>query len=943
MASIATITAIGNLFTANGVTAGNQDTPTVTETGNNSFYVTYLDHGVNNDPSGIIQQTAFDSNGVRSTLLKDHTIGTAGLLAPNSGRYKPRGAPDTGQSMLTWFAPVGPQIYVVMAEVFNPDGTVATPAFQVSAPSAKIDTALKAAFSVATNGNVMITWTLQGNADSSGRAAVAQIFDPSLNPVGSQFQVNTTTLHDQRRPRPIGLPDGNFEVFFASADTTSSSYNIRARIFDPTGGPVSVNGSSSDFIINTTASTRTTQPSYQRAGLGNGQSVVTWESTDPADTSGVVIRYRLLDQHGMPIGTDQVVNTNDIQVTSPSVRSLADGRAIFVWEGKDASSLAHFYGRIMNADGSWAQDSETTLTPGSVETSLVPFDVASLLDGRFAITWQGDNTSDGDGKGIKAQIFVPTVSGDVVVTAAAGTTVTGGAGTNWITGDPTSATTLVGGTGTNHLFGGNADDTLVAGTGTGTNTLIGGGGSNTFVLGDTANIKNAVIAGGTTTAAGSATFDAVNTLELTPTTNVSYDFTTATITDVNAITFNGTKIPNDPALVFASSQFGVGLLAIDTLFTFDLNIDSVTINDATPENATTIDTSHFRFASLDATKDTFTIDAHTATASVTEIGLSAAIDTTFLGGSGDDTFTGGAGSDTFDGGAGVDTVVYHGNRSQYTIQGTTSAFTVTDGVSNRDASDSLRNIEYVRFADGTVSVPDLFNKPSERVDNPNDLTYAGTAFGATHFIDLLNLEASYDDLSTAFGTDQTSMESWYATYQPTEQRPTTFDGLQYIASYSDLISAFGSLGSLKAIEDAGATHNITYGKTEGRKTTFNGLDYIDSYDDLISTFGSNSDSGALHYIQYGSKEGRSITFDGLEYIASYSDLIHAFGTDEQAGAAHFATYGVTEHRSRASFNAVQYIANYGDLRTAFGSDQHSAITHFITYGLTEGRTDRPLT
>jgi hypothetical protein len=114
-----------------------------------------------------------------------------------------------------------------------------------------------------------------------------------------------------------------------------------------------------------------------------------------------------------------------------------------------------------------------------------------------------------------------------------------------------------------------------------------------------------VIAGGTTTAAGSATQGAVNTLLLTPTTNVSYDFSTATITDVNAITFNGTKIPNDPALVFKSNQFGLGLMATDTLFTFDQNQDSVTINDATPEKATTIDTSHFRFASVDPTKRHF--------------------------------------------------------------------------------------------------------------------------------------------------------------------------------------------------------------------------------------------------------------------------------------------------------------------------------------------------
>jgi Phosphoesterase family len=60
---------------------------------------------------------------------------------------------------------------------------------------------------------------------------------------------------------------------------------------------------------------------------------------------------------------------------------------------------------------------------------------------------------------------------------------------------------------------------------------------------------------------------------------------------------------------------------------------------------------------------------------------------------------------------------------------------------------------------------------------PNDLTYAGTASGSNHFIDLLNFEASYGDLIRAFGTNQQSMQNWYNTYEPREHRTETFDGL----------------------------------------------------------------------------------------------------------------------------------------------------------------------
>ena len=53
-----------------------------------------------------------------------------------------------------------------------------------------------------------------------------------------------------------------------------------------------------------------------------------------------------------------------------------------------------------------------------------------------------------------------------------------------------------------------------------------------------------------------------------------------------------------------------------------------------------------------------------------------------------------------------------------------------------------------------------------------------------------------------------------------------------------------------------------------RTASFNGLEYIASYGDLIGAFGANEDSGASHYITNGRFEGRTTSFNGLEYIAS---------------------------------------------------------------------------
>ena len=188
--------------------------------------------------------------------------------------------------------------------------------------------------------------------------------------------------------------------------------------------------------------------------------------------------------------------------------------------------------------------------------------------------------------------------------------------------------------------------------------------------------------------------------------------------------------------------------------------------------------------------------------------------------------------------------------------------------------------------DATTTVIDIDIAPSSPVVHPNNVSQvvhannvalSGSVTGAHNFIDTLNFVASYGDLINAFGTNQQAAQNWYNTREPIEQRVETFDGLDYVASYGDLINAFKSAGSKQAVLDAGATHFIAAGVHEGRTTTFNGLDYIASYGDLIKAFGDNNDAGATHYIDSGASEGRKTTFDGLDYIASYGDLIKAFG------------------------------------------------------------------
>ncbi|MBB4477883.1 hypothetical protein GGE46_000424 [Rhizobium etli] len=66
-------------------------------------------------------------------------------------------------------------------------------------------------------------------------------------------------------------------------------------------------------------------------------------------------------------------------------------------------------------------------------------------------------------------------------------------------------------------------------------------------------------------------------------------------------------------------------------------------------------------------------------------------------GGGDDVFTGTAGNDTFDGSAGTDTALFYGNFAIYSFATDNGAHILT---SEHEGMDTLRDIEFARFADG---------------------------------------------------------------------------------------------------------------------------------------------------------------------------------------------------------------------------------------------------
>ncbi len=290
--------------------------------------------------------------------------------------------------------------------------------------------------------------------------------------------------------------------------------------------------------------------------------------------------------------------------------------------------------------------------------------------------------------------------------------------------------------------------------------------------------------------------------------------------------------------------------------------------------------------------------------------------------------TGSSNSDTLNGNGGDDTIsALDGNDTLIGMEGNDSL----DGGNGIDTVIYNYNISNYKlsYSAGYITVSSD-NEGVDRLNNIEKIQFTDKTISIDGF-NALTYIASYSDLISAFGSNTDAGFSHYLSVGFQEGRAATFNGLKYIASYGDLINVFGTN------TNAAVSHYINNGFKEGRVASFDGLKYVASYSDLINVFGTNSGAATSHYITNGFKEGRTATFDALKYLASYTDLLNAFGNDTNAATTHYINNGYKEGRT-TSFNGLEYIASNSDLIRAFGTNVDAAISHYVNYGYSEHRS-----
>ncbi|MFM7689041.1 MAG: hypothetical protein ACKPAC_06240, partial [Alphaproteobacteria bacterium] len=245
----------------------------------------------------------------------------------------------------------------------------------------------------------MLVFAYQNDGEIQGRS-----FNPAtLAAQIAETQLNTTLTGTPASVSLQGLSNGNFLLRFESPEGGANGTEIRNRVFsvDSSGTftAVSINASTNDYLVNTTATGEQTGIRTNR--LADSRVLEVWQSTDTGDGSGTTIRARYMSSSGTPTGSDFVLNTTtDDNQRSPVILGFNDGRRLVWWHSFENGTTDTIRRRWVDHNGALgASDFVITTLP---DTSVPCFTLALLADQSVIAVYGGTSASDGSGTGIQA-------------------------------------------------------------------------------------------------------------------------------------------------------------------------------------------------------------------------------------------------------------------------------------------------------------------------------------------------------------------------------------------------------------------------------------------------------------------------------------------------------------------------------------------------------------
>jgi hypothetical protein len=260
------------------------------------------------------------------------------------------------------------------------------------------------------DGDFVVVWQSYGSGgtDTSYYSIQGQRYNAAGSAVGSQFQVNTYTTGIQGIPSVAMDADGDFVVVwesYGSGGTDISDRSIQGQRYNAAGSAVG-----SEFQINTYTTNDQRDPSV--AIDADGDFVVVWMSqgSGGTDTDGFSVQGQRYTAAGTAVGGEFQINTyTTLQQRTPSVAMDADGDFVVVWEtgasgGTDSTGYS-VQGQRYNAAGS-AVGSQFQVNTYTTDRQRRP-SVAMDDDGDFVVAWhsRGSSGTDTSLYGIQGQRY----------------------------------------------------------------------------------------------------------------------------------------------------------------------------------------------------------------------------------------------------------------------------------------------------------------------------------------------------------------------------------------------------------------------------------------------------------------------------------------------------------------------------------------------------------
>jgi hypothetical protein len=388
---------VGPEFQINTYTTSWQVAPDVAMDAAGKFVVVWASTYQDGSERGIFAQR-FDPTG--APLGSEFRVND---FTPGNQNEASVAAAPTGEFLVVWdgVAPGDPD-GGVFGQRYDAAGAPAGGMFQVNSYT----TSEQGGRSVAADGvgRFVVAWSSDGQ-DGSEFGVFARRFDSTGSTLGSEFQVNTSTVGYQLSPSVAADSAGNFLVVWTTPDTGGSVSPVFGRFYSSAGvaqGP--------EFQISASSSDPASRPTV--AAQGGGGFIAVWQRFLPSPQLDYDLVGRRVSAAGQTLGVEFPINTftPDIQWW-PRVASEATGEFVVTWTSgaNQDGSYAGTFARRFDAGGvpETGEFQVNSFTTGNQANSTIAGDGA----GRFVVAWMGDN-QDGDGTGVFAQRLTAPVFAD---------------------------------------------------------------------------------------------------------------------------------------------------------------------------------------------------------------------------------------------------------------------------------------------------------------------------------------------------------------------------------------------------------------------------------------------------------------------------------------------------------------------------------------------------